>query len=111
MLSIYQNPIMYINIKSSEAVATFDRIYQIWYAQRSMRYPWLPALSMLGIGFYIAACLILGTLGGRWLDQKLNTAPLWIIIGFFIGIAVAFIGVYRMIKPFMENNKKDKGSK
>ncbi len=76
-----------------------------------MRYPWLPALSLFGIGFYIAGALILGTLGGHWLDQKLNTEPLWLIIGVILGLAVAVIGVYNMLKPFIENNKKDKGSK
>ena len=77
----------------------------------SMRYPWLPSLSLLGVGFYIAACIILCVLGGHWLDEKLNTGPLWLIIGFVLGIAIAFFGVYNMIKPLMRNDKKNKGSK
>jgi F0F1-type ATP synthase assembly protein I len=47
----------------------------------------------------------------------MNTSPLWLIIGLFLGIAVAALGVYNMIKPFMDeakktdNNKKNKDNK
>ena len=76
-----------------------------------MRYPWLPMLSLLGIGFYIAISIVLGVWGGHWLDEKLDTGPLWLIIGLILGLAVAVLGVYNMLKPFIKNNKKDKGSK
>ena len=71
-----------------------------------MRYPWLPMLSLMGMGFYIAIAIILGIWGGHWLDGKMNTGPLWLIIGLILGIAVAALGVYNMIKPFMEEAKK-----
>ena len=74
-------------------------------------------LSLMGMGFYIAIAIVLGIWGGHWLDVKFNTGPLLLIIGLFFGIAVAALGVYNMIKPFMEeakkadNNKKDKDIK
>ena len=71
-----------------------------------MRYPWLSMLSLLGMGFYIAIAIVLGIWGGHWLDGKFNTGPLWLIIGLILGIAVAVLGVYNMLKPFMENTKK-----
>lgn len=73
--------------------------------------PWLEALSLTGIGFYIAGSIILGIVGGRWLDDKYNTSPLWLIVGLILGIVVAIYGTYSMFKPFLENNKKDKGNK
>jgi F0F1-type ATP synthase assembly protein I len=82
-----------------------------------MRYPWLPMLSLMGMGFYIAIAIIAGILGGHWLDGKMNTNPLWLIIGLILGIAVAVLGVYNMLKPFIasakraDNNKKDKDNR
>ena len=83
-----------------------------------MRYPWLTMLSMMGMGFYIAIVIVLGIWGGHWLDGKFNTGPLWLIIGLFLGIAVAVLGVFNMLKPFIEsarktgdNSKKDKDNK
>ena len=63
-------------------------------------------LSLMGMGFYIAIAIILGIWGGLWLDGKMNTGPLWLIIGLVMGIAVAALGVNNMIKPFMEEAKK-----
>jgi len=71
----------------------------------------MAALSLSGLGFYIAGAIIFGIVGGRWLDTKLNTTPLWLIIGLILGIVIAVTGTYNMLKPFLENNKKDKGSK
>jgi len=49
----------------------------------------------------------LGVLAGLWLDTKLNSAPIWVIVGLFLGLVIAFYGVYRMLLPFM-GNKQDK---
>jgi F0F1-type ATP synthase assembly protein I len=71
-------------------------------------------LSLLGMGFYIAIAIVLGIWGGNWLDEKFSTGPLWLIIGLILGIAVAVLGAYNMLKPFIKNankpddNKKDK---
>jgi F0F1-type ATP synthase assembly protein I len=75
-------------------------------------------LSLMGMGFYIAIAIVLGIWGGHWLDGKVNTNPLWLIIGSILGVAVATLGVFNMLKPFIEsakkagdNSKKDNGSK
>ncbi len=68
---------------------------------------WVAALRLTGVGFYIAACIVLGIFAGLWLDNKLNTGPLFMIGGLLVGLAVAIYGVYRMIQPLM-SNKHDK---
>jgi ATP synthase protein I len=68
---------------------------------------WIPALRLTGIGFYIAACIVGGTFAGLWFDSKFNTKPLFLFGGLVLGLAVAVYGVYRMIRPLM-NNKQDK---
>jgi len=67
----------------------------------------VPAFQLIGIGFYIAACIVGGMLAGWWFGGK---NALWTITGLIMGIALAFYGVFRMIKPLMnnKNNKNDK---
>jgi len=64
---------------------------------------------MLGIGWHIAFSLILGALGGYWLDKHYDTAPIFTLIGLTLGLAVALGGLYLMIRPLMkeENNNTD----
>jgi len=73
--------------------------------------PWQVAAGFSGIGFYIAGCIILGILGGRWLDDKLSTDPLWFIIGLVLGFATAALGVYSMLRPLLKNGGKGEDSK
>jgi len=71
----------------------------------------IAALRLVGVGFFVAGAIILGVLGGRWLDGKLNSEPFWTIAGLLLGIIVAFYGVYNMLKPFMDNNKSNNSNK
>ncbi|MFA5309746.1 MAG: AtpZ/AtpI family protein [Dehalococcoidales bacterium] len=65
---------------------------------------WIPALRITGIGFYIATCIVGGTLAGWWLGGK---RPLFMIIGLVAGLVIAVYGVYRMIKPLLKNNQNE----
>ena len=71
---------------------------------------WAAALRLTGIGFYIAACILIGVFAGLWLDDKLNTGPLFIILGLLLGLGLAIIGVYRMIRPLMDNHQDKENS-
>jgi F0F1-type ATP synthase assembly protein I len=66
------------------------------------------ALRLLGMGWYVGICIVLGVFGGLWLDSKLHTRPVLVIIGLLLGVVVAFYGVYRMILPNI-NQKRSKG--
>ncbi len=68
---------------------------------------WAAALRLTGVGFFVAACILGGVLAGLWIDNKLDTRPLFILLGLAVGLAVAFFGVYRMIQPVI-NNRQDK---
>jgi uncharacterized membrane protein YqgA involved in biofilm formation len=73
---------------------------------------WAGAIRLIGIGWYIAACILLGALGGRWIGQKLDgrsSETILTIVGLFLGLIVAFLGVYRMVKSTLTNDK-DKGN-
>jgi ATP synthase protein I len=78
---------------------------------QKMRYPWLWAFSLLGIGFYVVAAIILGLLGGKWLDAKFGTAIGWTIAGLLLGINAAVYGTYNMLRPFIRNISKNGDNK
>lgn len=68
---------------------------------------WEAALRFIGVGWFIGISILLGVLGGLWLDNKFDTKPILVIVGLILGLVVAFYGVYRMLIPLMRD-KKDK---
>jgi F0F1-type ATP synthase assembly protein I len=72
----------------------------------------LLAMRLVGLGWYIALCIIIGVGGGIWLDKRLETLPLFTLLGVLLGSVLAFYGVYRMVAPLMageDGNDKLKG--
>jgi len=69
---------------------------------------WPAALQLLILGFYVAFSLLLPTLiGFFWLGPKFGHLLLFTLIGLGLGTVVMVYGVYRMVKPFMEEAKKE----
>ena len=68
---------------------------------------WVAALRLIGVGFFIGGSILLGVVAGRWLDSKLNTEPIFVIVGLVLGIAIAFYGVYQMLLP-LTGSRRDK---
>ncbi|MFH1662852.1 MAG: AtpZ/AtpI family protein [Chloroflexota bacterium] len=71
---------------------------------------WQAALNIIGIGWFIGLAILMGVLGGLWLDNKLNTQPLFIIVGLLFGFIVAVYGVYRMLLPLFKNKEDKEGT-
>lgn len=68
---------------------------------------WVPAFQLLGIGFYVATCIVGGIMAGWWISGK---NPGFAVLGLFIGLILALIGVYNMVKPLLNNkNSKNDG--
>ena len=80
---------------------------QIWYAGHGMG-RWEVALRFIGVGWFIAISILLGVWGGFWLDGKLGTSPIMMIVGLILGLLVAFYGVYRMLLPLIRD-RRNKG--
>ena len=77
---------------------------------------WLLALRVAGLGWYVALCIIFGVAGGLWLDSKVDTSPLFMLLGTILGVVVAFFGIYKMVLPLLNitddeglNGREDKG--
>lgn len=62
----------------------------------------VPTAYLLGAGWYFATCIILGIVLGRWADSASGLEPTFTLIGIFGGLAVALVGGYRMLKPFIQ---------
>lgn len=51
----------------------------------------------LGAGLQFATTIVLATLGGWWLDEKLSTSPLLLIAGMLFGASAAFYHLYKTL--------------
>ncbi len=59
----------------------------------------------LGLGTQLAATIILMFFLGWWLDKKLDTEPILVIVFSFIG---GFAGIYNFIRTVLKLNEKNK---
>jgi hypothetical protein len=50
-----------------------------------------PAARLLGMGFYVATCIVLGVAGGLVADGELDTGKLFTVVGLLLGL---FFGLY-----------------
>jgi F0F1-type ATP synthase assembly protein I len=62
--------------------------------------------SYLDLGLRLMLSLLIGVVGGRWVDDKLGTSPLFLLLGLFIGIAAGFLTVYRAVFPPQQHGPK-----
>ena len=61
----------------------------------------IPVLARLTmIGWFVGVSIAGGALLGWWLDGRLGSAPLLLVVGILLGIALALIGMMRMLFDF-----------
>jgi F0F1-type ATP synthase assembly protein I len=65
----------------------------------------------LELGFAIASPLIVFLLIGVWLDHKIGTMPLFVIIFLLVGLIAVVLEVRYLIVPFLEKRSQNKNSK
>lgn len=58
----------------------------------------------IDLGMRFAISIVIGSLGGLWLDSKLHTTPLLLILGFLFGSGAGFWTVYRSV--YLKNQGK-----
>lgn len=69
---------------------------------------WTEALKLLGLGWYVALCILAGVGLGLALDHWLDVMPLFTLVGLVIGLLVASIGVYRQLLEVIQGNGHDR---
>lgn len=58
---------------------------------------WQLAARYSAVGIEMTAAVVIGTLGGRWLDSKLGSAPYLTYVGIIVGIGAAVRTIMRVI--------------
>ncbi len=62
-----------------------------------------------GVGAQFAATLVIMTLGGLWLDKRLGTVPLFLILGMLAGFLGATLALLRQVSPPGGADRDDPG--
>lgn len=76
-----------------------------------MRMNWVvPSVWLVGIGWCLATPLALGVLAGVWADNRTGKAPLFVIVGTLIGLAVGLYASVRMLLEFLDQSNRRKGT-
>jgi F0F1-type ATP synthase assembly protein I len=63
--------------------------------------PTLDVWTLLGIGTYNVACLLLGMGVGWFIDSLMDTFPVFLLVGLAGGIALGVAGTWRQMRPFL----------
>ncbi|MDQ0297824.1 F0F1-type ATP synthase assembly protein I [Salibacterium salarium] len=72
------------------------------------RKPQKPFQSMVlssAVLSYLVGPILAGIFGGRWLDEKLATDPLFMIIGLFVGLGGGIYGLVRLLGHYLGDEK------
>lgn len=68
---------------------------------------WSAALQVLIVGFYVPLSLLMPTGIGFLLDKRAGHGfPSYTLIGLGIGTVIMVYGVYRIVKPFLDEAKE-----
>ncbi|NOY76591.1 MAG: AtpZ/AtpI family protein [Calditrichaeota bacterium] len=51
----------------------------------------------MDLGLRLVISLLMGIFGGYWLDRKLHTLPLFLLIGFLFGAFSGFLSIYHTV--------------
>jgi len=65
---------------------------------RQDRKAWQRAWRTASVGIEVALCIVVGFLGGRWLDGRLDTYPWLMLLGFAAGAVAAARALWRVVK-------------
>ncbi len=71
---------------------------------------WPAAMQLMGIGWYVATCIVLGVVGGVLLDGELGTDFVLTLVGLGLGLAAAGWGGYRMLQDLFAAQAKERDS-
>ena len=54
------------------------------------------------IGLLLLVTTLAGVAAGYWVDQRLETLPVFVLVGFLAGAAIGTMAIYRLITRFLK---------
>jgi F0F1-type ATP synthase assembly protein I len=54
--------------------------------------------DLAGIGLYLAGAVLVPLIGGVFLDNVLHTAPVFVLIGLFVGLVAGGIAIWLKVR-------------
>ena len=57
------------------------------------------------IGLILFVTTLGGALAGRWLDERLGSSPILIVVGFLVGALLGAVADWRIISRFLKQLK------
>lgn len=73
---------------------------------KSQSSTWFALSLAWQLGYTIAIPVVVFALLGRFLDKKLDTSPLLLLVGIFASIAVSSVGIYRKTIAILKDSEK-----
>jgi hypothetical protein len=71
-----------------------------------------PAARLLGMGFYIATCIVLGVLGGMAADGAMDTGKLFTVVGLLLGLFFGLWGGWLQLRQVLDAiNRRQTGGR
>ena len=73
---------------------------------------WTTAFQLLAVGFYVQISLLIPTGIGFWLDRRGgHDFPSFTLGGLGIGTVIMVYGVYQMVRPFLNEAKREEAGR
>jgi F0F1-type ATP synthase assembly protein I len=54
------------------------------------------------IGMVLLVTTLIGVAAGYWVDQRLGTVPIFVLVGFLAGAGIGTVGIYRLVTRFLK---------
>jgi Putative F0F1-ATPase subunit Ca2+/Mg2+ transporter len=69
-------------------------------------------MRLIGMGWYVAVCILLGVFGGIELDKLLDTGKLFTVTGLFVGLFFGLWGGWLQLRQVLDAiNRRGTGGK
>jgi Putative F0F1-ATPase subunit Ca2+/Mg2+ transporter len=60
-------------------------------------------MRLIGLGWFVAICILLGVLGGTQLDKAVDTGRLFTVIGLFVGLFFGLWGGWLQLREVLDS--------